>query len=113
MIDVAKETLIRPEDVRDYLPSSRRGKKLSKAICFRWAKRGVGGVLLETIKVGGARLTSVEAVHRFVQAQNPRPGYPTLPGIPSPPPSLERQQARHRPRGGNAAADNALARRGI
>jgi hypothetical protein len=49
MIDVSKETLIRIEDVRDYLPSCRRGKRLSKAIIYRWASTGVRGVHLETM----------------------------------------------------------------
>jgi hypothetical protein len=74
MIDIMNEKLIRLEDLRDYLPSSRKGKKLGKAICFRWAGRGVRGVVLETIRVGGARLTSVEAIQRFVDAQNQAPG---------------------------------------
>ena len=73
MIDIQTEKLIRLEDVRNYLPSSRRGKKLGKAICFRWAGRGVRGVVLETIRVGGSRLTSVEAIQRFVEAQNQTP----------------------------------------
>lgn len=73
MIDIVKEKLIRIEDVRDYLPSSRRGKKLGKAVNFRWAGRGVRGVVLETIRCGGSRLTSVEAIQRFVEAQNQSP----------------------------------------
>lgn len=70
MIDVQSEQLIRLEDLRNFLPSCRRGKKLSRAIAFRWASVGVRGVRLETIKVGGARFTSVEAIVRFVAAQN-------------------------------------------
>ena len=31
---------------------------MGKALAFRWAKDGVDGVLLETVKVGGMRLTS-------------------------------------------------------
>jgi hypothetical protein len=71
MIDIRNETIIRLEDVRAHLPSSRRGKYLSKAVAFRWASKGVSGVLLETVKVGGARYTSVEALQRFVDALNP------------------------------------------
>jgi hypothetical protein len=79
MIDVTRETLIRLEDTRNYLPSSRKGKRLGKAVCFRWAKDGVRGVVLETVKIGGARLTSLEAIQRFVEAQNPRaPSTPTI-----------------------------------
>lgn len=78
MIDIRNEKLIRLEDLRDYLPSSRKGKKLGKAVCFRWAGRGARGVVLETIRVGGARLTSVEAIQRFVDAQNQAPGQTTI-----------------------------------
>ena len=70
MIDVTQERMIRLEDVRNHLPSNRRGKQLSKGVIFRWALHGVRGVMLETIRVGGARLTSIEALQRFVAAQN-------------------------------------------
>jgi len=70
MIDIETERLIRLEDVRDFLPSSRKGKRLSKSVPFRWAARGVKGVILETLRVGGARYTSVQAVQRFVEALN-------------------------------------------
>jgi hypothetical protein len=35
---------------------------------WRWTRRGVRGVLLETFSVGGKRFTSVEAVRRFLVA---------------------------------------------
>ncbi len=35
---------------------------------WRWAQRGVKGVKLETINVGGRRFTSCEAFIRFVEA---------------------------------------------
>lgn len=73
MIDITKEKLIRLEDVRDYIPSSRKGKKLGKAVIFRWAGRGIRGIVLETIRCGGARITSAEAIQRFVEAQNQTP----------------------------------------
>jgi hypothetical protein len=70
MIDPAKEKMIRLEDVRDFIPSSRKGKKLSKAVPFRWAARGVGGVVLETTGRGRGRRTSVEALQRFIVETN-------------------------------------------
>jgi hypothetical protein len=70
MINIQHEKLIRLEDVADYLPSSRRGKRLGRAVVFRWALHGVRGTVLETMKVGGARFTSIEAVQRFVERQN-------------------------------------------
>ena len=70
MIDISSEPLIRLEDVRDYIPSSRKGKRLSKAVPYRWAKDGVRGVVLETVKVGGGRFTSLAALHRFIATTN-------------------------------------------
>lgn len=35
--------------------------------CWRWAKRGVRGVKLETYNVGGRRWTTEEAFARFVE----------------------------------------------
>ena len=37
---------------------------------YRWCERGVRGVKLETMKSGGRTLTSVEAIRRFLAAQN-------------------------------------------
>ncbi|MCR9211960.1 MAG: DUF1580 domain-containing protein [bacterium] len=34
---------------------------------WRWANRGVKGVKLETVSIGGKRLTSVQAVTRFLK----------------------------------------------
>lgn len=39
----------------------------------RWASIGIKGVKLETIRVGGRRLTSAEAFRRFVAACNDAP----------------------------------------
>lgn len=43
-------------------------ENLNVCTIWRWAKRGVRGVVLETIAVGGRRFTSREAFRRFVQA---------------------------------------------
>ena len=72
-IDLASETLIRLEDARDHVPSSRQGKKLSRAVVYRWALQGVGGVKLETVKIGGGRFTSVQAIQRFIRARTSSP----------------------------------------
>lgn len=43
---------------------------VSTATMARWIQRGVRGVKLETIAIGGRRLTSEEALSRFFAAQN-------------------------------------------
>ena len=40
------------------------------ATIWRWALHGVSGVILESIKIGGVRQTSREAVARFIARLN-------------------------------------------
>ena len=35
---------------------------------WRWTERGFNGVRLETYRIAGRRLTSLEAIHRFLEA---------------------------------------------
>lgn len=48
---------------------------------WRWSKRGVNGVVLETFNIGGRRYTTQEAFQRFVErstvAANGEPAAPT------------------------------------
>jgi hypothetical protein len=46
---------------------------------IRWALRGLRGVRLETILVGGRRYTSVEAIERFLERLNE----PSIAPVPS------------------------------
>jgi hypothetical protein len=41
----------------------------------RWADTGVDGVVLETVKVGGRRFTSLEAIERFLSRINGHPEF--------------------------------------
>lgn len=41
------------------------------ATAWRWAIKGVRGVKLESLAVGGRRITSAEAFERFIAATNP------------------------------------------
>ncbi len=45
------------------------GLRVSPKTALRWALHGAHGVRLETIRVGGRRLTSRAAIRRFVAAQ--------------------------------------------
>jgi hypothetical protein len=51
----------------------RKGQGISRATAMRWVLRGVGGVQLKSVKIGGARYVSREAVAEFVAALNHRP----------------------------------------
>jgi hypothetical protein len=46
------------------------GHRPDKATLCRWIKRGVGGVKLEAVRLGGRSIyTSTEALHRFIVAR--------------------------------------------
>ena len=80
MIDLA-ENILSFADACRALPRRRRGRKPSTSTLWRWSTRGLRGIVLETIQVGGQRCTSVEALQRFfeqlsagrVAAPSPRP----------------------------------------
>ena len=65
MIRFASETVIPLTKVGDHIPPGRFGKRLHRATAFRWARYGLRGVKLETIRVGGRACTSLEALERF------------------------------------------------
>jgi hypothetical protein len=46
----------------------RTGRKLHTSAIWRWARKGVRGVKLECIRVGGEFMTSIEAIGRFTAA---------------------------------------------
>ncbi len=74
---LVSEQIIRLNDVADWLPRRAPGRKVSQVTLWRWATKGVRGVdgrrvRLETIKLGGRRYTSVEAVERFAAALDGR-----------------------------------------
>lgn len=46
------------------------GRGLHVATVHRWRKPGVAGVRLESLRVGGRWMTTLEAIDRFVTASN-------------------------------------------
>jgi hypothetical protein len=65
MVDIAQETLIPLREVPRRLPPRPNGKRVHISACYRWIQRGVRGVKLEAIRIGGTTYTSVEALQRF------------------------------------------------
>ncbi len=63
-IDFNNETVGGLSDVAALLPRL-HGKRLHSSTLWRWTTKGVRGVRLEYIGLGGRLLTSVEAVVRF------------------------------------------------
>ena len=76
MIDVAREQLLTLREAAKRIPGRGGRRSLHVSALYRWAQRGVRGVVLETIPVGGTLYTSVEAVQRFCEelGRQRRPG---------------------------------------
>lgn len=67
MIDFASEQVVSLANATKILPERREGKRPNVATIYRWTTRGVKGIVLETIQIGGSRCTSVEALQRFFE----------------------------------------------
>jgi hypothetical protein len=76
-IDISTEAVVTLTEATHHLPRRRKGKRPAVSTMFRWAQRGVRGVRLETIQVGGTKCTSLEALQRFcdrlTDADSPTP----------------------------------------
>lgn len=59
-----------------------RAQSVNTATVWRWTIKGVRGVKLESLAVGGRRVTSVEAFERFIAATNSNTV--ATPPVPSP-----------------------------
>jgi hypothetical protein len=65
MIDLSTENLISLREAPRHLPTRPNGKRVHISAVYRWVSRGVRGVKLEALKIGGSTYTSVEALQRF------------------------------------------------
>lgn len=65
MIKIATETVISLKDASKRLPCRRAGRPTHRATLYRWSSKGLHGIKIETVQVGGTRCTSVEALQRF------------------------------------------------
>ncbi len=78
-IDITKEKLIGLDEAAKLLPG-RNGGSIHKLTIGLYCLRGLHGVRLESLLAGPRRVTSVEAVQRFIEAvtaesesKSPRP----------------------------------------
>ena len=62
------EDVIALSQVRNFLPKIEGGKRPHASTIWRWSLRGIGGVKLETAKIGSQIVTSKQAVTRFIAA---------------------------------------------
>jgi hypothetical protein len=67
MIDISTEQVITYAKATDALPRCRQGKKVHVSTIHRWTTTGFRGTVLESIRVGGTRCTSLEALQRFLE----------------------------------------------
>lgn len=64
MINISNEELLKLSSAPAYIEEL-SGNRVHTATIFRWRKKGIAGVCLETIDIGGAPFTSKEALSRF------------------------------------------------
>lgn len=65
-IDVSQDNLLSLSQAARYLKLG--GRSFAPSTIWRWYRKGVAGVRLETICIGRARYTSAEALQRFFAA---------------------------------------------
>ena len=84
MIDTFKQTIISIDDAAKHVGKI-SGKKRNRSVILRWINRGVSGVKLDAIRIGGEIFTSHEAVNDFVnrsrEARTKRHSVNTVNGI--------------------------------
>jgi hypothetical protein len=68
MIDPLTEEVLTFPQAAKRLPHLQNGRPVHVSTLWRWAMQGLRGVRLETVKIGGARVTSAEALRRFFAA---------------------------------------------
>jgi hypothetical protein len=64
LIDTLKEQLFPLTDALQFVPRP-KGRTPNLSTLYRWSQRGIKGVRLETVQVGGTRCTTREALGRF------------------------------------------------
>lgn len=68
MIDIRTERLLTLCQAARQLPSLRNNRPIHASTLWRWAKKGLRGVKLEVLPIGGGKATSMEALQRFFAA---------------------------------------------
>jgi hypothetical protein len=63
-IDIFNEELLKLSKIPANL-ERRTSERLNVSTVYRWINRGIAGIRLETILVGGCRYTSTQALNRF------------------------------------------------
>lgn len=113
-IDFVVENLLSTVEAAKFVGARRGRRPINQSTIWRWCMHGVRGVRLESICIGGTRVTSTEALQRFFERLAERSGHgsalaPTPVGssfVPSSSSSSRRNRERRR-----AKAEKELERR--
>lgn len=62
-LHLLSETVVQMREVKDHLPVP-----ITQQTALRWCREGIRGVLLESFAIGNKRITSAEAIQRFLAA---------------------------------------------
>ena len=68
MIQIATEHIASLAALARSLPAGRTGRPTHPSTLYRWSQRGLRGVRLEILRVGGRTCSSHEALQRFFDA---------------------------------------------
>ncbi len=66
MIDLRSESLMTFAELVKSIPRRRQNRPIALSTLHRWRQNGIRKVRLETVRVGGSWMTSMEAYHRFI-----------------------------------------------
>lgn len=66
-IDLTHERVVTLREAASILPRQRGGRKVHVSTLYRWCSRGVRGVRLEHLKLGGRIVVSAQALQRFAE----------------------------------------------
>ena len=70
MLDLNNEPLIPFVEAAKQLPRRRAGRATHASTIHRWRIRGLRGVRLEAVRIGGIWHTSIAALHRFFKRRS-------------------------------------------
>jgi hypothetical protein len=102
---LSTENVVTLSEAAAHLPRL-NGRKPHTSTLWRWARKGIRGIKLETRRVGGRFVTSVEALDRFAKTLSEIP----LADRPDPPPKPPTDRQRQR---SVEQAERTLAKAGI
>jgi hypothetical protein len=93
MNDLLTETIVYLGPATRLFPRDARGRAPSTSTLWRWRTRGVRGVRLESARLGGRVVSSLEAIRRFMRAVSEATRPPGTPAGPTPNRAAEQARA--------------------